>query len=105
MAEISQKQFWLDETNHLAEDIELLSDLVSLPQLDEKIVREATAEIKKVSHKIDDLDAKLGHIGHAHVCYGDYAWARGFNPKIKMVRDKTLMQGHEYCNHRYIFEQ
>lgn len=59
MTEISQKQFWLDETNRLAEDIELLIDLVSLPQLDEKIVREATAEIKKVSRKINDLDAKL----------------------------------------------
>jgi hypothetical protein len=28
---------------------------------------------------------------------------KGFNPKIKLVRDKTLMQGHEYCNHRYIW--
>lgn len=59
MAEISQKQFWLDETSRLAEDIELLIDLVSLPQLDEKIIREASAEIKRVARKINDLDAKL----------------------------------------------
>ncbi len=49
------------------------------------------------------LDAKAGDIGYAAVCWGDYAWAEGFNPKIKLVRDKTLMQGHEYCNHRYVW--
>lgn len=43
-------------------------------------------------------------IGHACICHGDYAWAVGFNPKIKLIRDKTLMQGHDYCNHRYIIE-
>ena len=49
------------------------------------------------------LDADAGDIGYAYVCFGDYAWAEGFNPKIKMVRDKTLMQGHAYCNHRYMW--
>jgi hypothetical protein len=42
-------------------------------------------------------------IGYAWVCWGDYAWAEGFNPKIKMVRDKTLMQGDDLCNHRYVW--
>jgi hypothetical protein len=49
------------------------------------------------------LNAKAGDIGYAAVCWGDYAWAEGFNPKIKLVRDKTLMQGHDYCNHRYVW--
>ncbi len=49
------------------------------------------------------LDAEAGDIGFAHICFGDYTWAESFNPKIKMVRDKTLMQGHEICNHRYIW--
>ncbi len=48
--------------------------------------------------------AEAGDIGYASICYGDYAWPKGFNPKIKMIRDKTLMQGHEYCNHRYVWE-
>ncbi len=50
------------------------------------------------------LRAKAGDIGYAWVCWGDYAWAEGFNPKIKMVRDKTLMQGHDRCNHRYLWK-
>ncbi len=45
-----------------------------------------------------------GDLGHAWVCWGDYAWARGFNPKIEMVRDKTLMQGDDCCNHRYLWK-
>ena len=48
------------------------------------------------------LQQNAGDIGYAWICYGDYAVPQGFNPKIKMVRDKTLMQGHDCCNHRYI---
>lgn len=48
------------------------------------------------------LDADMGDVGYAHICFGDYSWTKGFNPKLKMERDKTLMQGHECCNHRYI---
>lgn len=43
-------------------------------------------------------------IGYSAFCYADYITASTFNPKIKMVRDKTLMQGHKICNHRYIFQ-
>ena len=50
------------------------------------------------------LEAKMGEYGYALVCWADYAWAEGFNPDIKLIRDKTLMQGHDCCNHRYILE-
>ena len=43
-------------------------------------------------------------IGYAGICYPDYAAASGFNSKIKLVRSKTLMQGDDCCNHRYISE-
>jgi hypothetical protein len=49
-------------------------------------------------------DAKAGELGFAMICYGDYAWAEGFNAKIKLVRDKTLMQGDAICNHRYVWQ-
>jgi len=49
------------------------------------------------------IDADVAEIGYASVCWGDYAWAQGFNPKIKLVRDKTLMQGHPCCNHKYVW--
>jgi hypothetical protein len=43
-----------------------------------------------------------GEIGHAIVCNMDYYWPPAFNPDFIMERDKTLMQGHDCCNHRYI---
>ncbi len=43
-----------------------------------------------------------GEVGHAAVCNMDYFWPPAFNPNFKMERTKTLMQGHEICNHRYI---
>jgi hypothetical protein len=43
-----------------------------------------------------------GEIGHAAVCNMDYYWPPAFNPNFKMERTKTLMQGHDICNHRYI---
>jgi hypothetical protein len=43
-----------------------------------------------------------GAIGHAAVCNMDYYWPTAFNPNLKMERDRTLMQGHDHCNHRYV---
>lgn len=48
-------------------------------------------------------DAGLGgRIGYATICNMDNYWPTAFNPAFKMERDKTLMQGHDCCNHRYI---
>ncbi|MCP4723404.1 MAG: L-2-amino-thiazoline-4-carboxylic acid hydrolase [bacterium] len=50
------------------------------------------------------IETKLGKYGYAYQCWGDHCWQDGYNKKIKLIRDKTLMQGHDYCNHRYVFE-
>jgi hypothetical protein len=48
-------------------------------------------------------DAGLGGaIGHAAICNMDYFWPPAFNASFKMERSKTLMQGDDHCNHRYI---
>jgi hypothetical protein len=43
-----------------------------------------------------------GEIGHAALCNMDYYWPPAFNKDFKMERTKTLMQGHDCCDHRYI---
>ena len=43
-------------------------------------------------------------IGYAMVCYPDYAVARSLNPKLKLMRDRTLMQGADSCRLRYVME-
>jgi hypothetical protein len=49
-------------------------------------------------------EAKAADLGYVLSCYGDFAAAQGFNPKMRMSRTKTLMQGEDSCNHRYILE-
>lgn len=49
-------------------------------------------------------EADAADIGYACICHPDYAMAEGFNPSMRMVRTKTLMQGHDCCNHRWVVE-
>ena len=44
-------------------------------------------------------------IGYSLICHRDYADCQGFNPKIIMTRSKTLMQGDDCCNHRFVWEE
>jgi len=43
-------------------------------------------------------------IGYATHCHVDYASATAFNPNIRMYRIKTLMEGHDYCDHKWVWE-
>ncbi len=49
------------------------------------------------------LENDLGKIGNAWLCHADYGHAQGYNPRIELIRDKTLMLGHSCCNHRYVW--
>jgi len=50
------------------------------------------------------VKANMGEYGYAYNCWGDHCWQDGYNTKIKLIRNKTLMQGHDCCNHRYVLE-
>jgi hypothetical protein len=43
-------------------------------------------------------------LGDALICHRDYGDCQGFNPKIRMSRSKTLMQGDDCCNHRFVWQ-
>jgi hypothetical protein len=49
-------------------------------------------------------DADAAEIGYAAICHSDFEASTAFNPKLKLIRTKTLMQGHDCCNHRWIME-
>ena len=38
-------------------------------------------------------------------CESDYEACKAFNPDIKMVRDKVLAEGDDYCNHTWIVDK
>ncbi|WP_371802371.1 L-2-amino-thiazoline-4-carboxylic acid hydrolase [Candidatus Lokiarchaeum ossiferum] len=50
-----------------------------------------------------DMARELGleKWGYQFYCMSDYAIVEGFNPKIEFTRTKTLMQGHDCCDHTY----
>jgi hypothetical protein len=54
----------------------------------------------KIFRELDAVD-----IGYATLCHGDEAWVTAYHPKIRFIRTKTLMEGHDYCNHCYIMEK
>lgn len=43
-------------------------------------------------------------LGTHLICERDFADCQGFNPGITLVRTKTLMQGDECCNHRFVWQ-
>jgi hypothetical protein len=49
-------------------------------------------------------DAKEIDIGYATCCYGDFGQMRGFNPNIKLTRNKSIMQGDDCCYFEYFLE-
>ena len=49
-------------------------------------------------------EADASDIGYAYICHPNYAASQAFNPKIRLIRSKTLMQGHDCCNHRWVLE-
>lgn len=48
-------------------------------------------------------EADARDLGYACVCHADFGLPVGINPRLKLIRTKTLMQGHDCCNHRYIW--
>jgi hypothetical protein len=49
-------------------------------------------------------EAKAADLGYILCCYPDFPSASAFNPNIRLIRTKTLMQGHDCCNHRWVWE-
>jgi hypothetical protein len=43
-------------------------------------------------------------LGYVLICHPDFAYCQGFDPRIRLRRTKTLMQGECHCDHRWIWE-
>jgi len=48
------------------------------------------------------------HLGAPEICRlyceSDYAYIKAFNPKMKLIRTKTIAAGDEYCDHIWALE-
>ena len=47
----------------------------------------------------------LADLGFTLSCGRDYAMVEGFNPKIKLERTQTIMEGADHCDFRYTLEK
>ena len=50
-------------------------------------------------------EANAQDLGYACVCHADFGLPEGMDLNIKLIRTKTLMQGHDCCNHRYVLNE
>ena len=46
----------------------------------------------------------LGEIGHLLSCNRDGAFCEGYDPKLKLERTQTIMQGASHCDFKYTYE-
>jgi hypothetical protein len=46
----------------------------------------------------------LGEIGHLLSCQRDATFCQGYDPKLKLTRTQTIMQGAGCCDFRYVYE-
>lgn len=89
-------------------DFAALKKLMSPEQYKGLLVMEVIENTERVYQlKITDCtwariwrEANAAEEGYALICHGDFAVVSELNPKFELLRDKTLMQGHSYCNHR-----
>jgi len=47
----------------------------------------------------------LGEIGHLLSCNRDGAFCEGYDPKLKLERTQTIMQGATHCDFRYTYKK
>ncbi|HZX84133.1 MAG TPA: L-2-amino-thiazoline-4-carboxylic acid hydrolase [Reyranella sp.] len=47
----------------------------------------------------------LGEIGHLLSCNRDGAFCEGYDPRLKLERTQTIMQGASHCDFRYRYER
>ena len=47
----------------------------------------------------------FGDFGDIFSCTRDFEFSTGFNPKIKLSRTQTIMQGASFCNFRYTVDE
>ena len=50
-------------------------------------------------------DMELGEIGHLLSCQRDGTFCEGYDPRIKLKRTQTIMQGASHCDFDYRFEE
>ena len=90
-------------TDDLRNPIPLLKHAVTL-QLVEDTPTAFAARITECLWARTFREADAADIGYACLCQTEFAVVPAFNPKMKLTFTKTLMQGDDCCDPRYVLE-
>ena len=103
-AELARSQ----EQNGIAKLFELLWEGAG-PLLEYEVLYRDSEEIRLRVTKCfwADTFREMGAagIGKTLYCDDEHASASGFNPRIRLTRSKTLMEGDDCCDHCYLLEE
>ncbi len=58
-------------------------------------------DIRLIEQRAIEARMDVGERGYYFSCGRDAAFARGFNPDIRMARTQTIMQGAAFCDFHY----
>ena len=61
--------------------------------------------VKRCAYADEMRRRDAADIGLAFYCAYDYGFCRGFHPELQFRRTKTLMEGHDCCNHEYLWKK
>ena len=95
------------------------SSIIELSKIAKEVwAKDDALEIKMVKETEKELFFDVSYCGYAEIyeklgvkklgcilsCIRDFYFLEGFNPRIKLKRTKTIMEGSDYCDFRYIEE-
>ena len=92
--------------------LEHFAKTVDIMSRDDALVQEILEQDDKkltincIKCRFADMYKELGmpELGFLLSCGRDFAMTEGFNPKLKLKRTQTLMEGAEYCDFRFHLE-
>ena len=92
--------------------LEHFAKTVDIMSRDDALVQEVLEQDDKkltincIKCRFADMYKELGmpELGFLLSCGRDFAMTEGFNPKLKLKRTQTLMEGAEYCDFRFHLE-
>ena len=89
---------WMEKGNNGSEDMMVWETVEDT---------DTAHEIKVTACLWHDIFSRMGaaDIGYATICHGDFFTCKFRHPKITLYRSKSLMEGHDCCNHRWVFEK
>ncbi|MGD0877221.1 MAG: L-2-amino-thiazoline-4-carboxylic acid hydrolase [Anaerolineales bacterium] len=108
--QIGRNMVWKYNGNTLAELLKVIREVWAEGAALEFEIQEQTGQIlsfKVTRCQYAELYDRLGmkEYGFCLSCNRDEAFFQGFNPRMKLIRNQTIMQGAQTCDFRIILEQ